>query len=238
VQPPLAAKPKGKPTAPKQPLAAAKPRDEGRSHFELSANAIDLESILGELESPPATAHAASESVEVDLSIVLDDIKRPQPAPPAPKAAGQVPAGSDIDGVFEHLRDEAGRRSALIAAEEQYKRGLALKEAGDLDGCVQALQEASRAPKLRFATASLLGRIFRDRGMTPQAVEWFERAAQAPAPTADEAHDLLYDLAEALEKQGEIARALAVCLELQADAGSYRDIAARIDRLTKVQTRG
>ena len=36
-------------------------------------------------------------------------------------------------------------------------------------------------------------------------------------------------------KAGEIARALVVCMELQADAGSYRDVAERIDRLTKVQ---
>ena len=140
--------------------------------------------------------------------------------------------------MFEHLRDEAGRRSALDAAEQQYRRGLALREAGDVDGCIQALQSASRAPKLRFATASLLGRIYRDRGMMPQAVEWFERAAQAPAPTADESYALLYELADALEKEGETARALAVCLELQAEAGDYRDIAGRVDRLTKVQARG
>jgi hypothetical protein len=31
---------------------------------------------------------------------------------------------------------------------------------------------------------------------------------------------------------------LAVLLELQADAGAYNDIEERIDRLTKVQTRG
>ena len=42
---------------------------------------------------------------------------------------------------------------------------------------------------------------------------------------------LLFDLAEALEGEGETARALAICMELQADAGNYRDVAARIDRL-------
>ena len=76
------------------------------------------------------------------------------------------------------------RASAMDEAEQQYKRGLALREAGDIDGCITALQAASQAPRLRFATASILARIFRDRGMTPQAVEWFERAAQAPAPNA------------------------------------------------------
>ena len=204
----------------------AKPAQAGRDHFQTSAHTIDLESILGELESPPAVAHASTESVEVDLSIVLD----PSEAPTAPPG--------DLDGVFAHLRDDASRRSAMNEAELQYKRGMALREAGDIDGCIAALQAASQAPRLRFVTASLLARIFRDRGMNRQAVEWFEKAAQAPAPTAEEGHDLLYDLADALEKEGEIARALAICLELQADAGVYRDVAARIDRLTKVQARG
>jgi hypothetical protein len=74
--------------------------------------------------------------------------------------------------------------------------------------------------------------------MLPQALEWLERAAQAPAPTADDGHQLLYELADGLEKTGEMARALAISLELEAEAGEYRDIKARIDRLTKVQTRG
>ena len=123
-------------------------------------------------------------------------------------------------------------------AEQQYKRGLVLREAGDVDGCIAALEAASQAPKLRFVTASMLARIFREREMNRQAVEWFEKAAQAPAPTAEEGHDLLYELADALEREGEIARALAISLELQSDAGDYRDVAARIDRLTKVQARG
>jgi len=77
--------------------------------------------------------------------------------------------------------------------------------------------------------------LYRDRSQLPQALEWLERAAQAPAPTADDGHQLLYELAEGLEKTGESARALAVLLELQAEAGAYRDIDERISRLTKVQ---
>ena len=227
-----------RPPAKRAAKPAAKPPGRGdRDHFRISAHTIDLESILGELESPPAVAHASTESVEVDLSIVLDDIKRPQKRPEAPAAApAQTP--SDLDGVFAHLRDDAARRSVMEEAEQQYQRGLALRDAGDIDECIVALQAASQAPRLRFVTASLLARILRDRGMNQQAVEWFEKAAQAPAPTAEEGHDLLYDLADALEKEGEIARALAVSLELQADAGAYRDVAARVDRLTKVQARG
>ena len=129
------------------------------------------------------------------------------------------------------------RRVAFEDAEKDYKRGLTLRAAGDIDGCIEALEKASRAPKLRFATSWLIARLYRERDQLPQALDWLERAAQAPAPTTDESHQLLYELAEALERVGEIARALAICLELQAEAGSYKDIDERIDRLTKVQAR-
>jgi tetratricopeptide (TPR) repeat protein len=124
------------------------------------------------------------------------------------------------------------------SAEENYRLGLSLYEAGRVDDALAPLQAASRAPKLRFLAASLVGRIYRDRGEFAPAVEWLERAAQAPAPTPDDGHMLLFDLAEALEQAGETSRALAVCMELQADAGNYRDVAARIDRLARVRARG
>jgi tetratricopeptide (TPR) repeat protein len=209
-------------------------------HFELSSNAIDLESILGDFERPPATAHAASDDVEVDLSITLDDIKQPgpaaAPAPPPPQAAATAPS-EDLEDVFGNMRDQS-RRSGLDEAEKEYKRGLALRKAGDIDGCIQALQKASRAPKLRFATSWLIARLYRDRDMMPEALEWLDRASQAPASNLEDGHQVLYELADALEKSGEVARALAVCMELESDVTGYRDVAERIDRLTKVQTGG
>jgi hypothetical protein len=173
---------------------------------------------------------------------VLDDIHRASlvvPAiPAAPPAGADASAGVDLDGVFGQLRDDASRRMAMERAEEQFRRGVELFDRGEIDGCIAALQDASQAPRLRFAAASRLARIFRDRSLIRQAVDWFERAAQAPPPTPEEGHALLYELADALEQQGETARALAISLELQADAGSFRDIRARIDRLTRVQARG
>jgi len=43
----------------------------------------------------------------------------------------------------------------------------------------------------------------------------------------------LYDLADTLERTGESVRALAVFIELEADAGLYRDVHARIEQLTR-----
>jgi hypothetical protein len=41
-----------------------------------------------------------------------------------------------------------------------------------------------------------------------------------------------------LEKVGEASRALAVFVELESESGGYRDVARRIERLSKAQARG
>jgi tetratricopeptide (TPR) repeat protein len=221
--------------------AAAAPASE-LFELEVSPPAIDIESILRELEPPAAPARTGARSVEIDLSIVLDTIKpgtAPQPAPaPAPPPA-ETSTGADIDAVFGQLREEASRRrQPRETAEQDYARGASLYNAGETEAAIDALQTAAQSPGVRFQAASLVSRIYRSRGKAAQAIEWLERAADASAPSAEQAHALLYELAELLESEGETARALAVCLELQAEAGEYRDISERADRLAKAQARG
>jgi tetratricopeptide (TPR) repeat protein len=205
--------------------------------LELGAESIDLNALL--VDDLPMSANESGEEghVDVDLSISLDGDDARVNGSESSTAALSTKDGN-LDGVFERLRGDAARRSATEAARKQYEQGVALQQAGDLDAAIAALKEASRAPSLRFEAAALLGRIHRGRNLAPQAVEWFERAAEAPAPSADEAHLLLYDLADVLESIGETSRALAICMALQSEAGNYRDVAARVDRLSKVQARG
>jgi len=140
--------------------------------------------------------------------------------------------------VFEQMRDEVTLRSAIEAAEADYQRALVLQRAGNTDECVPLLQAAAREPAVRFAAAALLARIFKQGGLMSDAIDWFEQAAEASAPDRASAYGVLYELADTLESAGEPARALAVWLELQADAGVHRDVAARIERLANMKARG
>ena len=220
--------------APPPPAAGAPDASRGANRFDLTAEAIDLRSVLQEVDPPPAAGARTGAAVEVDLSDDVEELRQP------PAASGSPPIQADnIEGVFAHLRDEASRHSALEEAQAQLRRGMALRDAGDMDGAVEAFQTAARAPSLRFVAASTLGRLFLERGLARLAVEWLERGAEAPAPTSDEAHALLYELAAALEAENEVARALAVCLELQAEAGGgYRNLADRVARLSERLARG
>jgi len=150
----------------------------------------------------------------------------------------EADSAPDLEEVFIQFRDEAGRKTIQEAAEADYRHAIVLKDAGDLDGCIEALHAASRAPSLRFVAGSLLARVYKQRGQSAEALEWFERAVQAPAPSPAEYHEVLFELIEGLEASGDVTRALAIGLELQADAGAYRDVAERVERLAKAQARG
>jgi tetratricopeptide (TPR) repeat protein len=238
----------------RMPRGGAKKKDEPPdTHFELSSNAVDLDSILGDLDDmepeapapqlPPARrrpkpkAHAEQESVEVDLSIDLDGIKpgaRPVTSAPGPEPEDAPYQENDIDSVFTHMRKKASQSSTGDAAEEQMREGVELRSVGKVDSAIRAFEMASRSPRHRFQASAFLGRMYREKDQLKKAIEWFERATQAPAPSPEEGHMLLYELADALEASGEVERALATCMELQADAGDFRDVKARLSRLSKV----
>jgi lipopolysaccharide biosynthesis regulator YciM len=151
----------------------------------------------------------------------------------------------DLTGAFADMAPETltdafrtSRTQDGDDASEQLKLARTYLDTGMPEEAIDALQSASRSPRHRFEAASALARLYAHRGDFGKAVEWFERAAEAPAPTTDAGRALLYDLGVALEASGEVARALSVFLELQADADRYRDVQARIGRLTRVQTGG
>jgi tetratricopeptide (TPR) repeat protein len=202
----------------------------------------------------PVAAQAADddaivlEAMEIDLSTALANMAA-APAPVLPQvsspgsssepvapSAPSEPVGPprDLEHVFEDIRARATRQTS--GAAEQYDRALAHIRDGRLADAMSDLQAAARVPAYRFQAAARLGRLYIERGELQPGVDWLERAAEAPAPTRDEGCALLYELADVLERMGETARALAILMELEADAPGYRDIRGRIEQLARSQT--
>jgi tetratricopeptide (TPR) repeat protein len=211
-----------------------------------AADAVPEPAALAQPESgaPPLSRRSTDRKLppaEIDLTGALGHLSA-EPAPqgraaPAGNAGGGSPARDDIEQVFEGLRKDPRRLSVDQAAHHMTLARTYL-EMGHDDEAVAALTTASRSPRQRFEASAMLGRLYMKRGDRTSAVEWLERAADAPATSDEDARAVLYDLGATLEGLGETARALAVFLELQADAGDYRDVAARADRLARVQTGG
>ena len=157
------------------------------------------------------------------------------PLPAGDLLLADVEPAPDIESLFQGIRDQTSRDQETSEAAAKFDLAVQLVASGDRAGAIDALRSAARVPSMRFRAAGQLGRIHLEAGEILQAVEWLERAAEAPPLDADAGAALLYDLASALERSGESARTLAVLLELNADAPGYRDVGERIDRLTREQ---
>jgi tetratricopeptide (TPR) repeat protein len=217
------------------------PLGEADSDHEIEARPADRPAEEADApEAPPAadgTEPAGSErrplaaaGGEIDLTGALGDLHA------KPSHAGSGAAAGGLDQAFARIRTDAETDADFSTQHMTLAR--TYLEIGMVDEAIVSLQTAVRSPRQRFEAAAALGRVYQQRGEQTLAIEWLERAAEVPAPTEDEGRQLLYDLGALLDVAGETSRALAVFLELQADAGDYRDVPARIDRLARVQTGG
>jgi tetratricopeptide (TPR) repeat protein len=192
--------------------------------------------------APPAPPRAAEPDIplrpravsprrsgDIDLTNVLAGLQDGG-APAAP--------AQPLESAFDGFRSAASQPIDMKEASDHLALARTYIEMGMQDEAMSSLRIAARAPGFRFEAASNLGRMYLEKSDIPRAIEWLERAAEVPAPNPDRGRELLYDLGSILETSGEVARALAVFLELQADAGDYRDVSARVDRLARVQTGG
>ena len=192
-----------------------------------------------QVDEPPEDAVVLN-ALEIDLSEALAGMSAGPSVFQQPAAAEAPPVGppKNLESVFEDIRTRVSREQQTSDATAQYDSGLTHLREGRVTEAIADLQAAARIPLLRFKAAAELGRLHIGRGDLKAGVDWLERAAEAPAPTPTEGFALLYELADTLERLGEGARALAVLMELDADAdaGGYRDVRSRIEHLTRVQT--
>jgi tetratricopeptide (TPR) repeat protein len=221
---------------PPDPAPAPAPRRAGEAAVRSTGAEPDIPLRPRAPGGAPSKPPKPSGGVDIDLTEILAELQemsstpKPRPAPP--------PAAS-LDEAFQDFRTEVSKQTGSDEAGERLTLATTYLEMGMEDEAIAALTEAARAPSHRFEAAAMLGRLHQKRNDLPRAAEWLERAAEAPAPSANEGRDLLYDLGAILDTLGEVARALAVFLELQAEAGEeYRDVAARVERLARVQTGG
>jgi tetratricopeptide (TPR) repeat protein len=186
--------------------------------------------VAAETAAPASSTRTKTGADEIDLTGALGSLDVP------PEAKPPEPQDRTLDQVFQTLRDEAGERPDY--SQQHMTLARTYLEMGQVDEAIAALKVASKSANHRFEAASLLGRLYRDRGLPAESIEWLEQAAEVATPGSAEGRALLYELGCGLDEAGEVARALAVFLELQSEAGDYRDVPSRIDRLARAQAGG
>ena len=151
---------------------------------------------------------------EIDLTALLSELEgqsvAPEPAPRRPQELDEVFAGLRSDAAAGQGEDEGGEYLALAGT---------YLEMGMPQEAIGALEMAARSPHTASPQRRCWRRCYRDASDLTRAIEWLERASEAPAPNPSRrACACCTDLGDVLETIGETGRALAVFLELDADA--------------------
>jgi len=206
---------------------------------------VDIEDLDFEFieEEPPSAGEITPPADPLDVSRVFDDVLAAagQPREPSPdseavptEAPGAAPA-FDVSAVLrEHV-------NAQISQEDygaRYDLGIAYREMGLVDEAIAEFQLAARDPDRLVDCASLMAGCFVEKGLPGLAVKWLERGLAAPGISEEEGQALRYELGDALERDGETTRALAVFTELYGESAGHRDVAERVRRLLAVQPEG
>lgn len=188
----------------------------------------------------------ATDKLDLNEGVFFDEPEPAGEATPLPAAAPmpvveppvQQAASEALAATFTEKREEVAKSPEEEAAAEQYRLAVTYRELGMVEDAIEVLQTAVKSPRLRFEAGAMLGALHLELDDVDAAIEAFDAAAAAPAPTPEEGRGLLYDLASALERSGDLTRALGVFAELQAESGSFRDVAARIKQISKAQLKG
>jgi len=177
----------------------------------------------------------ASDGVDTSPEAVAEQLEAaaPEARDPITQIVGQMEI--DLSDALASIGASPPPAPPPADTADPYARGLEHVQAGRVMEAIPALEEASCDPRTRFQAAVELGRLYIGQGELQAGVEWLERAAETAPPTQEEGFALLYDLADALDRLGETARALALLIELDADSGGYRDVRARIEYLARTQ---
>ena len=188
------------------------------------------------VEEPAPPVEAIEESVRVSPSPVADaePVAEPAPAPAMPEPIGSLGDALPLESFFEELRGKVARDQE-VRAREQLARGLECLADSRLDEAIASFEEAARTPAMRFEASSHLARICLGRDELQAAVDWLERALEAPPPAPEDRVALMYDLADTLARQGEGSRAMALFMEVESELSGYRDVRDRIAQLSQAE---
>ena len=111
----------------------------------------------------------------------------------------------------------------------RYEMGLLYFQVGRFTEAIQELQKAQQNPHKRIAAMSLLGQCFASRGINDLAARTFQNAIKEKQILDEEKKELIYYLANVLEKMGKREEAIdQFKLIYETDIG-YKDVSEKID---------
>jgi pilus assembly protein FimV len=168
-----------------------------------------------------------------ELASELGDF--PEAGVDAPAAGPDGDYQVSVEEVFSEFKKGLEKVVKPEDVDTHYDLGVAYKEMGLIDDAVSEFAIARRGcagKRKEVDCLSMIGLLQSMKGDHAQAVEAFVQALQTEHATGDTEKALRYDLAAAWEGAGQAGKALGQYLRVQALDGTFRDVAAHVERLS------
>lgn len=201
---------------------------------------IALEEKPQQASSMSATDFFSDLAGELEAALpaeVAAEAKAPAPAKFRVRAAESPEGVAALTKVFDEFKQELGAVEEVEDIETHYNLGIAFKEMGLYDEAISEFQKVYKAAENEQAypnliqCCTLLGLCFMDKGLPAIAVQWYERALQAPGLDPEGALALRYDMGVAHEQAGHRKAALDCFMEVYGLNVDFRDVGERIRQL-------
>jgi general secretion pathway protein A len=131
------------------------------------------------------------------------------------------------------VTDESPEPGPVSSPEEDYERGMALKEDGRLKEAVDMFHSAAKDKAMWLKAYAQVGFCYVKMREPYAAIQAFRTALNDTAALPRDMMDVLYFLARSLESIGKTSQAVEIYHRIDHSTPSFRDVAARLEELKK-----
>jgi len=150
------------------------------------------------------------------------------------EADDEEAAAEQLKEILKFELEEFGERAANYPTDLSIKFDLGRRQlmAGRLDDAIASLQQAQRDPRRHIQALNYLGQAFARKDWHREAADTYTRALQGDVGEA-RAKELRYNLGDALEKMGEVEKAIEQFSSVAQIDYNYKDVRKRVENLRK-----
>lgn len=190
----------------------------------------DNEELRGKVEGLQGEGAVSEAGPEPEQGeIKFDEFTLPETVEAAAPAEPQL--DSDVLDIFEEFKKGIEKELEAEDYETHYNLGIAYKEMGLIDDAIKEFQTSRKDKEHLVRSLSMLGICYIEKGLPTLAVDAF-RGAVAAIPNRDESYwGAKYDLAVALEQNGDYAEALHHFSEIYGHDSKFREVSEKLNHL-------
>jgi tetratricopeptide (TPR) repeat protein len=157
-----------------------------------------------------------------DISVVKETVEDKEPE-----------LSEDVMEIFEEFKKGLESQVKEEDSETHYNLGIAYKEMGLINDAIKEFQLSRKDPKYFIPSMNMLAICYKEKGLYKLAIETLEDAIKGLDKSQEEYLAMRYELADAYEKDGDIASAFNLYTEIYGMDSGFRDVAQKIEALKK-----